>query len=83
MRVFTWRQYAVYVYRETGERHHRPHCNVRWGDRSVNLALDGGTLELLSGRAERLPRGLQAELRARLADLRAAWTELNPDRPVL
>lgn len=40
VRVLQWGQYRVYVYKERGGRHHRPHCHVYWTDGDATVALD-------------------------------------------
>jgi len=65
------------VYAEGGERHHLPHCHVRWPDDEASVALT--TLVRLDG--EPLPLAARALLEQHLSDLRAAWDSLNPERP--
>ena len=62
---------------EGGQPHHLPHCNVRWPDGSVQVALP--TLLLLAGGP--LPSEALALLRDSLEALCAEWNRLNPWRP--
>ncbi len=71
-------RFSVYVYDETGERHHLPHCHVRWEDRWTVVELP--RLHVLIG--PELPAAARESLRDHLAELRAAWNRLNPRRPV-
>ena len=64
----------MYVYAESGERHHLPHRHVYWRDGDAAVALD--QLRVLTG--DRLPVAARELLRGHLADIRRAWTVLNP-----
>lgn len=72
VRVVTEGRYRVYVRREEGVRHHRPHCHVEWGDGRCSIALDN--LEVLAGHATR--QALET-VAAHWDELVAAWTKLN------
>lgn len=67
-------RYSVYVYDERGERHHRPHCHVRWPDGEARVALP--TLELLAG--DDLPAAARELVEEHAVDLHEAWNRLNP-----
>jgi hypothetical protein len=75
VRVIRRGPYRVYVFRETGERHHLPHCHIFWpGGKS---AVDISDLHVLEG--DRLSRQAQ-ELLSEFKDaLRQAWSELNDE----
>ncbi len=71
-------RFSVYVYDERGERHHRPHCHVRWSDGEARVALP--TLERLAG--DELPAAARKLVEDHAADLAAAWDRLNPGRTI-
>ena len=70
--------YRVYVYREVGQPHHLPHCNVRWpnGDTQVELP----TLREIIGTP--LPKAARQLVADELLALVAAWNSLNPERSI-
>lgn len=67
--------FSVYVYREVGQRHHLPHCNVRWTDGSTSqVALP--SLQVFVGKA--LTRRAHRLLVSHIEELVAEWNRLNP-----
>ncbi len=78
VRVASRGRYTVYVYAEGGQPHHLPHCNVRWPDGSVQVALP--ILIVLAG--SHLPSEAMVLLQDSLDELCAAWNRLNPGRRV-
>jgi hypothetical protein len=70
--------YRVYVYREVGQPHHLPHCNVRWADGDTQVELP--TLREIIGTP--LPRVARQLLVDELGALIAAWNDLNPEGSV-
>lgn len=76
-RVFTFRNYGVYVLDERGAPHHLPHAHVRHrGQRVASVFLL--SLEIFD-ELERLPRGLLDAIEANQSALLEKWTELNDD----
>jgi hypothetical protein len=74
-RAFQYGNYAVYVYDERGERHHRAHAHIKRGGQVIaTVYLE--TLEV-AYTAERLDRGLLAELRTNQETLIDLWMKLN------
>lgn len=71
-------RFSVYVYPESGQPHHLPHCHVSWRDGEA--VVDLARLLVLSG--DRLPAAARELLRDHLADVKRAWTLLNPGRPI-
>jgi hypothetical protein len=71
--------FAVYVYREIGNRHHLPHCHVRWSGRESVVTMPA--LNRIAG-AE-LPRVLRRALIVKIDIICAAWNEVNPEHPIL
>lgn len=78
MKIVELGRFSIYVYREATERHHLPHCNVRWADGDSQVSLR--TLTLLAG--DPLPRAARRLLREQIELVRTAWDELNPELPV-
>ena len=78
VRVLQRGRFSVSIYDEFGERHHLPHCHVRWPDGDAQVELP--TLIVLDG--DDLPRAAVDLLRANLAELRRVWNRLNPERPI-
>lgn len=78
VRVVNSGQFSVYVYREVGQPHHLPHCNVRWPDGSTQVALP--TLRVLVG--DPLPLAARELLRDHLEQIIEGWNRLNPERAV-
>lgn len=70
-------RYSVYVYREIGHRHHRPHCHVKWSDGDAQIGLLA--TDLLAG--TKLPAQAQALVEEHINEIAAAWNRLNPERP--
>jgi hypothetical protein len=78
VRVATRGRYSVYVYVETGQPHHLPHCDVQWPDGNTQVALP--SLEIIVG--DPLPALARELLYDDLERICAAWDELNPGRPI-
>ena len=70
--------FRVYVYREIGQPHHLPHCNVRWSDGDTQVELP--TLTPIIGTP--LPRGARQLLDVERESIVAAWNLLNPERSI-
>lgn len=68
-------KFTVYVYREIGERHHLPHCHVRWEEYETVITLP--TLRHLAGSA--LPRSARRLLLEHLDEIYRIWVELNQE----
>jgi len=68
--------FRVYVYREVGQPHHLPHCNVRWADGDTQVELP--TLREIVGTP--LPRAARRLLEDEREAIIAAWNDLNPER---
>jgi hypothetical protein len=75
--VLRFGRYTVYIYAEDTDRHHLPHCHVRWADGSAVVALTG--MLVLAGN---LPRATRTVLREHAAELVTEWNRLNPQRPM-
>ncbi len=76
MKVLSYKGIDICVYpAEFAQRHHLPHCHVRWAGREVVVALP--TLRLLVGK--RLPKGARKLLLTRLDMICEAWNEKNPE----
>ena len=69
-------RFSVYVYREVGQPHHSPHCNVRWSDGDTQVELP--TLRRIIGTP--LPGEAQRLLAEYRDEIVAAWNQLNPER---
>jgi len=78
VRVLHSGAFSVYVYQEVGQPHHLPHCNVRWRDDNIQVALP--TLELLAGTT--FPPQARELLLDHLDEICAAWNDLNPGRAI-
>lgn len=78
VRVAQRGRFSVYVYDERGERHHLPHCHVRWSDGEAQVELPG--LERLKG--DVLPATARRLVGEHVAELIAAWNRLNPERTI-
>jgi hypothetical protein len=76
-RVFSFRNYGVSVYDETGSCHHLPHAHVNHRGRRV-ASVFLLSMEFFYVREE-LPRELLTMVRAEQASLLAKWVELNGD----
>jgi hypothetical protein len=76
VRVVQRGRFSVYVYDERGERHHEPHCHVRWSDGEATVGLR--TLNVLAGAA--LPALARRLVEDHEAEINAAWDRLNPRR---
>jgi Domain of unknown function (DUF4160) len=67
----------VYVYREVGQPHHLPHCDVRWSDGSTTKVALPSLLRLagkeLTPQARRL-------LKEHVDTIWKEWDRLNPQR---
>ena len=68
--------FRVYVYREVGQPHHLPHCNVRWADGDAQVDLPG--MRQMIGTS--LPRAARRLLEDEREAIIAAWNALNPER---
>jgi hypothetical protein len=78
VRVAQRGRFSVYVYDETGERHHAAHCHVRWvGGRT---AVELPDLGILAGPS--LPAEAWELLNESKADLIVTWNRLNPGSPI-
>jgi len=75
VRVIRRGRYRVYVFPESGERHHRPHCHIYWPDGSAVVALDD--LRVLEG--DRLSTEARALLQEFEQALWQAWSALNTE----
>ena len=76
-RVFSYRNYGVYVLDERGSPHHLPHAHVKhrgWRVASVFLV----SLEVFNA-IERLPSDLMKLIASEQSVLLEAWKELNDD----
>lgn len=71
-------RFSVYVHREIGQPHHRPHCHVRWSEDEVRVTVPDA--ELLAG--QKLPAAARELVNDSMPDITAAWNRLNPERPV-
>lgn len=71
-------RFSIYVYAESGQPHHLPHCHVYWSDGESVIGL--ARLSVLSGPP--LPAAARELLRDYLADAKRAWTRLNPGSPI-
>ncbi len=67
---------SVYVYKESGHRHHLAHCHVYWPDGACVIGLTDA--RLLVGQEP--PSDAWRLVRDHLEDLREAWDRLNPRR---
>jgi len=76
VKVVSRAAYDVYVYPEVGNRHHLPHCHVRWSGNDVSVALP--TLMEIAGGP--LPPAARELLIEYLEVIYAKWAELNPER---
>lgn len=64
----------IYVYQESGHRHHLPHCHVYWPGGACVIAL--GDVRVLVGGEP--PEDAWRLVRDNIDDLRAAWERLHP-----
>lgn len=78
VRVVQSGRFSIYVYVERGERHHLPHCHVRWSDGSTAVRLPD--LIVLGG--DPLPRAAVLLLDEHRTALTNEWNRLNPERPI-
>ena len=69
-------KYTIYVYPETGGRHHEPHCHVEWSDGSTSVFLPS----LLERAGTPLPRDARRLLRDNMSELCDEWARQNPER---
>lgn len=76
MKVAERQGFRVYVYREVGQPHHLPHCNVRWSDGDTQIELP--TLRRIIGSP--LPKVALELLGDELESIVASWNALNPER---
>lgn len=77
VRVFSSRNYGVYVFDERGSPHHLPHAHVKHrGKRVASVFLV--SLEVFN-EVERLPSEILKEIKAQQSALLAKWMELNDD----
>ena len=77
VRIFSFRNYGVYVFDERGSPHHLPHAHVKHrGQRVASVFL--ASLEVFN-EVERLPSEVLKEIKAQQAALLAKWMELNDD----
>jgi len=73
MRVLSDGRFSVYVYSEIGNKHHLPHCHVRWVDGEAVVALP--SLRIIVG--SDLPRTAKELIRGNLEEIYAKWLEIN------
>ena len=67
----------MYIYREVGGRHHRPHAHVKLGATTIaTVYLE--TLEVVIGSAA-LPDSVRDELRAQQDQALDMWMDLNDE----
>ena len=78
VRVVVRGAFSVYVYSEGGAPHHLPHCNVRWSDDNVQVALP--TLEILAG--DSFPPQARQLVLDYLERICEEWNRLNPGRSI-
>ena len=71
-------RFSIYVYAESGQPHHHPHCHVEWSDGSTVVRLPSGTR--LAG--DDLPTAARGLVNDAKGELIAAWNRLNPERPI-
>lgn len=71
-------RYSVYIYAEEGNRHHLPHCHVRWSDGYASVQL--GRVRVIEG--DSLPRAARELIDEHYDQLVDTWNLLNPGRPV-
>lgn len=76
-RVFSFRNYGVYVLDERGAPHHLPHAHVKHRGRRV-ASVFLLTLEIFD-QVERLPSELVDAIEANQSALLEKWAELNDD----
>ena len=76
-RVFSYRNYGVYVLDERGAPHHLPHAHIKHRGRRV-ASVFLVSLEVVNA-TERLPRDLIEMIESEQAALLEAWRELNDD----
>lgn len=77
-RLFRKGNISVYIYREAGGRHHRPHAHVKQGATTIaTVYLE--TLDVVLGSAE-VPDSVRDELSARQDEALDMWADLNDDQ---
>lgn len=76
-RVFSYRNYGVYVLDERGAPHHLPHAHVKHRGRRV-ASVFLVSLEVVNA-TERLPKDLIEMIESEQSALLEAWRELNDD----
>ena len=76
-RVFSYRNYGVYVLNERGAPHHLPHAHVKHRGRRV-ASVFLVSLEVFNA-IERLPTDLVRMIASEQYALLEAWEELNDD----
>lgn len=68
-------EFGVYVYRERGGKHHRPHAHIKFKGKKV------ASIYLLTltpfHQVERVPLGLLDEIEAHQDELLRAWEDMN------
>jgi hypothetical protein len=78
MKVVSDGFFAIYVYYETMQPHHQPHCHIRTPDSDTVVFLP--LLKPLTGKG--LSRRAKSLLRNNLDELCDAWNKLNPEREI-
>jgi hypothetical protein len=78
MRAVDGDGFAVYVYREFGERHKLPHCHIRWPDTETVVSLP--SLNVIAGPT--LERAIKGFLIEHLDEICDAWNSINPEAKV-
>ena len=74
-RVVSQGNISIYVYKETGGRHHLPHCHVYWNNREESAQLALPSLRVLAG--SNPPAAARELARENLDAIWAAWDALN------
>ena len=78
MRVLGDGTYSIYVYPETGQPHHWPHCHVRWADDETVVQLP--LPMVIAGPP--LPKNAKLLLIENLEQICNAWNNINPERAI-
>lgn len=77
------RGFQISVYRETGERHNLPHCNIRWAGGSANYVINTDEPWLLNiTKGQREIATMRELVKKYLSACREEWNRLNPGRKI-